>query len=302
MGRTIGLLAALALLAGSPARAQEAAALIEKLRSKDADEADNARTDLLKMGEKALQPLREAASKSEDAAFKKALGALADRLETRKAAGGLAKAWGDRWFSLFISAVHTGWVHIKMEDKDGQVLLSSEVHVQANKDTTYQVRTSVTGAADEYLTLSQVALDIASPETTVSATARVKDGRLVVKTGGEVKAHKVQSNTVVDLAVFPLVTILPRTEGYEVEIFPLIKPKLPMAAVIKHDREETIEFEGRKVKTRRFILADGESPDRFYYVDAANRLLRVQMTSDDQKDVEILLSDEKRAKDIDTKD
>ena len=81
-----------------------------------------------------------------------------------------------------------------------------------------------------------------------------------------------------------------------------IKPKLPEAAVVKFDKEETIEFENRKVKARRFSLSKGDGKDRFYYVDATNRLVRVHMTSEDDKDVEMTLSDEKRAKDIDTKD
>jgi hypothetical protein len=37
-------------------------------------------------------------------------------------------------------------------------------------------------------------------------------------------------------------------------------------------------------------------------VDATGRLLRVQLMAEDDKDVELILSDEKRAKDIDTKD
>ncbi len=302
MKRTIGLAAALAFLGVSTGFAQDPAVLIEKLKSKDADEADNAREDLLKLGAAAIEPAREAAAKSPDAAFKKTATAIAERLETRKAAAGLAKSWGDRWYAVFIKELKVGWAHFKAEEKDGLIVLDTELRVQHGKDNAFHIKVSLTCRPNEYLSVESLTLDLASPEHSVTATAQVRENRLVVKTGGETKATKIRSNTVVDLAVFPLVTLLPRTEGYEVEVLELIKPKLPEAAVIKFDKEETIEFEERKVKTRRFMQTSGSGKDRFFFVDAAGRLLRVQLMSDDDKDVELILSDEKRAKDIDTKD
>jgi hypothetical protein len=302
MKRMIGITAVVALLAASAGYGQDKAALIEKLKSKDKDESDNAREDLLKLGAAAVQPLRDAAAKSDDAGFKKSAASIADRLETRQAAAGLAKSWGDRWYSVFIQTLHVGWAHFKAEEKDGKVVVAVELRVQQNKDTVFEIRATMTCEPNEYLSLSDVALDIASPDNSVSATARVKDGRLVVKAGGETKAVKLQGNTVVDLAVFPLVTILPRTDAYEVEVLQFIKPKLPEAGLLKFEKEESIEFGGKKVKTRRFMLSTGDSKDRFYYVDAAGQLLRVHLVSGDEKDVEMMLTDEKRAKDIDTKD
>jgi hypothetical protein len=301
MRTMIGIAAAAVLACVSTGMAQDVPSLIEKLKSKDVDEADNAREDLLKQGAKAVAPLREAAAKAADAAFKKSAAAVADRLETRQAAAGLAKSWGDRWFSIFVNGVHLGWVHMKAEEKDGKIVFEDEIRAQQGKDASLQIKATLTCDPNEYLTARTIVLDLATPENTVVATAQLKENRLVVKAGGEVKAHKVQANTVVDLAVFPLVTILPKTEGYDVEVLELIKPKLPEAAVLKFDKEETVEFENRKVKARRFMLA-GDGKERFYWVDATGRLLKVQFSGDDNKDVEITLTDEKRAKDIDTKD
>ena len=301
MKTMIGFVAGAVLLCGSVGSAQDIPALIEKLLSKDADEVDNAVQDLLKQGAKAVAPLREAAAKAQDPAFKKSLTGVADRLETRQAAAGLAKSWGDRWYSLYVEGVHLGWVHMKAEEKDGKIVFEDEIRAQQGKGATFQIKATLTCEPNEYLTATHLALDLATPQNTVVATAQLKDGRLVIKANGEVKAHKVRSNTVIDLAVFPLVTILPKTEGYELEVLELIKPKLPEAAVLKFDKEESIEFGDRKVKAKRVMLA-GDGKERFYWVDATGRLLRVQFSSEDQKSVDITLTDEKRAKDTDTKD
>ena len=301
MKTILGLTLGAALVMASRGAAQDVPTLVAKLLSKDVDEAEGAREDLLKLGPPALAPLREAERAAQDPKFKKTLAGIADRLEVRQAAPGLAKGWGDRWYSVFQESLHVGWVELKMEEKDGKLLLTGEIRAQMAKETVFQVKSTLRCEPDEYLTASSISLDLATPENTVAATAQLKEGRLVVKAGGNVTAHKVRPNTVVDLAVFPLVTILPRTEGYEIDVLELIKPKLPEAAVLKFDREESIEFGGRKVKARRFMLAS-DGKERFYWVDATGRLLRVQFSTDDQKTLELILTDEARAKDIDTKD
>lgn len=285
------------LFAAGLLSAQDPAALIEKIKSKDADESANAREDLLRLGETALAPLREAAGKAEDAALKKTLTGLAERLEVRRAAQGLAARWGDRWYSVFINELHVGWAHLKAEEKEGRIVLSDEIRIQQTKETAYEVRASITCEKDEYLTPVSLTLDVVSPEHTGTATGRVKEGRLVVQANGQVKAHKLRRNTMVDFAVLRLMTLLPRTEGYDVEVLPLVKPKPPEESTIKADRDDSIEHEGRQVKCRRFMLSNADGEDKFYWLDAENRLLRIQV-----KDAEIVLSDEKRAKDIDTKE
>jgi hypothetical protein len=301
MKTMIGFAVAAVLAGASTGVGQDVPTLMERLLSKDADEVDNAREDLLKMGPTVIAPIRDAAAKAQDAGFRKALGAVADRLETRQAASGLAKSWDDRWYSLYVEGVHVGWVHMKAQEKEGKIILDSEIRAQMGKDTTFQIKATLTCEPNEYLTATSIVLDLATPENTVSATAQLKEGRLVVRAGGDIQAHKVRSNTVVDLAVFPLVTILPRTEGYDLEVLELIKPKLPEAAVLKFDKEESVEFGDRKVKAKRFMLA-ADGHERFYWVDGAGRLLRVQFTGEDQKAVELMLTDAKRAKDTDTRD
>jgi hypothetical protein len=76
----------LLLICGSAA-AQDIPALIEKLKGPETSQG--ASTELLKVGEGAIAPLRAGASASEDTAFKKRASAVADQLETRQAAAGL---------------------------------------------------------------------------------------------------------------------------------------------------------------------------------------------------------------------
>lgn len=287
-----------ALLTGGVAEAQDVAALIEKLRSKDADESEIAQDGLLKAGAPALASLRAAASKSPDADFKKRAGTVADRLETRGAAAGLAAAWGDRWYAIYIDSLKAGWVHLKAEEKDGKIVLTDELFLQPSKDQSFSIKTSVTCEPDEYLSPVRIAMDANLPENSGSIEGKVKEGRLIVTKDGERKAHKLKGNTVVDFALMRLVTILPRTEGYPIALLELIKPKLKESATVKFDKEETIEIGGSKVKARRFIVSDGEDDDKFYWVGAAGQLYKLQA----KEHVEALLTDEKKAKDLDTKD
>lgn len=293
------------MIAGvSAAPLQDPAALIEKLRSKDKDEADNARADLLQAGPKAIQPLRDAEAKAADAESRKLLGGLANRLETRQAAAGIAKAWGDRWYATYIGGLHVGWAHLKTEEKDGNLILTDELHFQFGKDTAAHLNVNLTCARDEYLGFSEVSLKMESPDRNLSVNGRVKEGRLVVKTDDKTSAVKLDGRTVPDTAFLRLVTVLPRTGELDLTILQLIgggKPRFRENSMAKFDKEESIEFEGKKVKVRRYLLTDGEADPRFYFVDAEGRLLRIQFRSD-EKDVEISLSDEKRARDIDTKD
>ena len=282
---------------------KDPAALIAKLNSKDADDAENARLDLLRLGEAALGPVREAAAKEADAALKKKLLAIAERLEIRKAVATLAAKGGETWHSLYIGALKVGWVHLKTESKDGRLLLTDEIFVQTDKNNLTTLKISVACLPDEYFSVQEVSYDMSSPDRTMAITARVKEGRLVVKEGEQTKAQKVKANLLVDTAFLRLVTILPKTEGYDLTVLQLVgeKPKFRDNSVVRFDKEDSVEHEGRQVKCRRFILSDGEDNDRSYWVDAEGRLLKIQIRAD-EKDAEIVLTDEKRAKDIDTKD
>lgn len=287
-----------AVLSGGVAAAQDVAALIEKLRSKDAAEAELAEEGLLKAGGTATAPLRDAASKSPDADFKKRAGSVADRLETRGAAGSLAAKWGDRWYAIYIESLKAGWVHLKAEEKDGKIVLTDELFLQPSKEQSFSIKTSVTCEPDEYLSPLRIAMDANLPENSGSIEGKVKEGRLIVTKDGERKAHKLSRNTVVDFALMRLVTILPRTEGYSISLLELVKPKLKESATVKFDKEELIEIGGSKVKARRFVVSDGEDDDKFYWVGAAGELFKLQA----KEHIEAVLTDEKKAKDLDTKD
>jgi hypothetical protein len=285
---------ALGLSAGA-AQAQDIAGLIEKLRSKDGDEIESARSGLLQQGSAALAPLREAAGKAEDGAFKKRAAGVADRLETRQAAAGLAGAWGDRWYSIRHNALKIGWVHATAAEKDGKIELTDELFLQSSKDNSMTIKVGVSCAPDEFLTPSTLRLDIVGGDNPVSLEGKLKEGRLIVTAAGEKKAHPVKANLVVDFAMLRLVTILPRTEEYSVALLELTKPAVKESAAVKFDREETIELNGKKVKARRFTLSDGEGEDRFYWAGAAGELYKVEAGNG----IEALLCDEKTAKDLD---
>jgi hypothetical protein len=285
-------------LMGGVAAAQDVAGLIEKLGSKDKDEVENAQDDLLKAGAAALVPLRDAAAKSADATFKKRAGTVADRLETRKAASGLALAWGDRWYAIYINALKTGWVHLKAEEKDGKLVFTDELVLQPTKNQTISIKTALTCEPNEYLSPLAVSVDSTGGDDAVSFEGKVKEGRMVVSSQGQKQARKLNSNTVVDFAFLRLVTILPRTEEYSLSLIELMKPEIKEGAVAKFEKEETIEHDGKKVKARRFILSDGVGEDRFYWVGAAGQLYKLQA----KENIEAVLCDEKRAKDLDTKD
>jgi DNA polymerase III gamma/tau subunit len=281
-----------------PAAAQDVASLIEKLRSKDEDEADGARDTLLKAGQAALAPLREAAAKAQDAGFKKRAAAVADRLETRGSVMTLAAAWGDRWYAIYINALKTGWVHLKAEEKEGKIVFTDELLLQPSKDQSISIKTAMTCERDEYLSPVRISMDANTPEDSGAYEGKVKEGRLILTSKGEKQAQKLKENTVVDFALLRLVTILPRTEAYPISLLELVKPKVKESAVVRFDREEAIEYGGAKVKARRFIVSDGEDEDRFYWVGAAGQLYKLQA----KDNIEAVLCDEKRAKDLDTKD
>ncbi|HLY08203.1 MAG TPA: hypothetical protein VKW04_02750 [Planctomycetota bacterium] len=283
------------MLAGRLASAQDIPSLIERLKDKDGSEP--AQTELLKAGAPALAPLREAAGKSDNGDFRRRATGVADRLETRQAAAGLVAAWGDRWYALFINSLKCGWVHLKAETRDGQIAFVDELFLQPTKDQSMTIKISLLCQPDEYLTPVKLSLESTGGENAGTLEAKVKEDRLIVTHSGETKAQRIKSNTVVDMALLRLVTILPRTEEYPIALLEVVKPNLKENAAVKFDKEEMIDYKGEKVKARRFIVSDGESEDRFYWTGLAGTLYRVQAGA-----IEAVLSDEKKAKDLDTKD
>jgi hypothetical protein len=286
----------LAILASSAT--QDAASALKKLSSKDADEADQAREELLRAGPPAIAPLREAAAQSTDAEFRKRAGEIADRLETRRAAAGLAKAWQDRWFAVFVKGLKIGWVHMQTQEKEGSLRAVDELYLKENKDKELSILATLRAQVNEYLTPIEISVEAKGTEASYSIQGKVKENRLVLTAGEQKQALKIRSNAITDLGVMRLVTILPRTPEYELSVIETIKIKITESAILKYDKDESIEWGSRKVKTRRFVLSDGEGEDKYYWVDSENRLVRMQV----KDDIEVMLSDEKSAKDLDTKD
>ncbi|HEV3027537.1 MAG TPA: hypothetical protein VG457_08195 [Planctomycetota bacterium] len=277
------------------AAGQDIPALIERLKNQEA--AEGASTELLKAGEGAIAPLRASASTSDDAAFKKRASSVADQLETRQAAAGLAAAWGDRWYSLFINNLKCGWVHLKAENRDGKLVFTDELFIQPNKDQSTTIKVGLTCQPNEYLTPVKMTMESTGGENAGQIEAKVKEDRLIVSHSGEMKAYKIQPNLVVDMALLRLVTILPRTQEYPIGMLELLKPKIKENVAVKFDKDELVDYKGEKVKARRYVVSDGESEDRFYWAGSAGILYRVQAGA-----IEAALSDEKSAKDLDTKD
>lgn len=273
---------------------QDPGALIQSLLGPDAVAAANAETDLLALGDAARDALRAAVAVEADAARKRKLSALSQRLDARKAAAALKG--GEAWYAVTKDALQIGWVHLKAEEKDGRIRFSDEIQVRPSKDVAVIVKASQLCEKDEYLTCRELTLDIQSPDTTVTATARRKEDRLILEANGDTKAVRLAKNTVTDLAVLRLVGLLPATDEYEVELFQLVKPGEPSAARFKKQLDETITLDGRALKARQWLLLDGGDEDRGYWVDDAGRLLKARFGS-----VEMALTTEAKAKDVDVK-
>lgn len=290
------IVAALGILAG--ALAQDPASAINKLSSKDPDEVARAREDLLRLGAGVVAPLREAASRSSDEAFQKRAGGIADRLETRRAAAGLAKAWGERWYAVFVKGLKIGWVHMRVEEKEGGLRLADELYLKENKDKELSISVTQEAQPNEFLTPKAIWIEAKGTEESHSIQGKVKEDRLVLSVGDQKQAVKLKPSAITDFGVMRLVTILPRTPEYEVSVVETVKVKIVESAVLRFEKDESIELGSRRLKTRRFVLSDGEGEDKTYWVDTENRLVRMQV----KDDIEVILSDEKGAKDIDTKD
>lgn len=275
--------------------AQSPQDLISKLASKDDVEAANAKADLLALGDPARGPLREAATKEADGPLKRTLLELADRLDARSAAKALPGQNVDLWYSVFKDALHIGWVNLKTEEKDGKLQLTDEVFLKAGGNQ-ISVKAGQTCARDEYLSLAALTLAVDTPEHQVSAEGEVKGDRLVLRANGEAKGIKVRKNTMTDLAVLRLVTFLPTSDEYAIDVIPLVgKIEGLKPSRLKRQTEEAIEIDGRLVKANRWLLSD-DGEDKTYWVDARGRLLKMTTA-----EVHIELSDEKRAKDVDVK-
>jgi hypothetical protein len=198
---------------------------------------------------------------------------------------------------LFINNLKCGWVHLRAESQDGKLVFTDELFIQPNKDQSTAIKVGMICQANEYLSPLKMTMESTGGENVGQIEAKVKEDRLIVTHSGEMKAYKIQPNLVVDMALLRLVTILPRTQEYSIGMLELLKPKITDNVTVKFDKDKPVDYKGEKVNARRFIVSDGESEERFYWVGSAGNLYKVQAGA-----IEAVLSDEKKAKELDTKE
>lgn len=275
--------------------AQDAGALIGKMRAADPDVAENARRDLLDLGPAALPAVRKAAGDEPEGELKARFENVAVRLEVREKAAGLARGWGERWYSITRESLKIGWARLKAGDGDGAIVLDDEAYVKSpdGGEATFTIR--MVCRPNEFLTPRTISLEASGAAFEGAYAAKVRDGRLIVEGEGRKKALEVGPSFTADFAAVRVVTLLPEVKSYEMELLRLVKPELPSLGEMMFDGAESIEYAGRRTKTRRFRYADGEHADRYYWVDGEGRLLRIEAGDG----VRLELTDEASAKDLD---
>ncbi|MBI3829194.1 MAG: hypothetical protein HY291_06740 [Planctomycetes bacterium] len=280
----------------------DAARLVAQLKSNDPSAAEQAAIDLLKLGAPATRLLRDAAAQSADANFKKRAGQVADQLEVRLAVSTLDRRWGDRWYSVQAKGVNVGWFHMKVEKNAATFVLSDEFVAKVDQANEMQIVSKLTAQPDEFLTPIMLTNKHEGPGASIAVELNVAAGRATMVLNGQRKEGQdagspLPARFVTDKALMRLVTLMPQTDGYPVQVFDTLmkaKPRLIENGAIKFDKEELLDYQGRQVKTRLFRFQAENFPETLYWVDAEGRLLKVQMMGG----VELLLSDEKNAKNI----
>jgi len=217
--------------------------------------------------------------------------------EMRKAAAQLPKTWGDRWYILQANGVPHGYLRLKVEARDGKLLLTDEMRI-ADLANSPGIRNEILAEPNEFLSPRHLNLTAQWPEKAWKVKAEIRDGKLMVleseDMGKEGDGGQVPPGFTTDFSVFRLVSVLPpKFEACELSVMmTMTKPRLLEKPVLKFAGEETIDHDGRKVSTRRYVLASEREPDRVFWVDAQGRLLRWKFSAE----AEAVLADEPRAR------
>jgi pectate lyase len=220
-----------------------------------------------------------------------------ERLHVRSAAQRLAAQWGERWYSMRNRGTKVGWLRLKVDAKNGTIVMFDELFFTHNGQESRTLHT-VTCRADEYLSPVTLSLEARRPEKPWLIEGDIRGGRLVVRRTipeaadkGEVRLNP---NFTTEFAVMRLATIVPKTAGYKVSLLEMWEKPAIQEAVLKFDQEEAIDFAGGKVKASRFTLSNPHSADRTYWVDESGRLIKMRVYGR----IEFVLTDEKGAKAI----
>jgi pectate lyase len=275
--------------------AEDTEGLIQQLTSSDPAEAERARDGLLKLGTEAIPALQDALEKSRDPALRKALPEIIERLQVRAAVQQLAAKWGERWYSSRNRGLKVGWLRLKVEEKDGLIVMSDELFFTSNGQESRTLHT-IKGRADEYLSPVSLSIETQRPEKPWVIEGEVRGGILRVKPTrpGEEGVARLKPNFTTEFAVMRLATLVPKTKGYEISLLEMWEKPAIQDAVLKFDQEESIDLEGESVKASRFTLSNPHSADRTYWVDGTGRLVKMRVYGR----IEFVLTDEKGAKDI----
>ncbi|HLG42067.1 MAG TPA: hypothetical protein VI643_01790, partial [Planctomycetota bacterium] len=223
--------------------------------------------------------------------------------EQKVEAADLPRTWGDRWYSIRRSGVRMAWLHLKVAEKEGKLAFEDEFALRKNASNEGRLEIRQTVEPNEFLSPISISLSARSSETRDRAFAmEVRDGRIRVLentfSGDKGEADRPADFTT-DPALYRLVTLLPRDAKRTVALLrtPFIaQPQLQARCILSYEEEETLRFEGKRFRTRRFVESDGDTETKRYWVDGAGRLLKVRFSPE----VEMVLSDEKTAKDLET--
>jgi pectate lyase len=223
----------------------------------------------------------------------------AERLHVREAAKRLAGKWGgERWYTLHNKGERApGWLRLKVEEKDGLIVLDDELFLTPDGSEARHVQT-LKCQPDEYLTPVSIYVEAKRSQKPWVIEGDVKERRLIPRrissVAREGEAARLQPNFTTDFAVMHLVTMMPKTKGYELSVLQMFEKPSIEESVLKFDREETVALEGGTVKARRYTLSNANTSDRVYWVDDSDRLVKIQVYGR----IELFLADEKRARNI----
>jgi pectate lyase len=277
--------------------AQDTMGFIRMLQSRDPRQVEAGRDGLLKRGPDALPTLRDALSRSKDTAFRQSLTEIIERLQARAAVRQLAARWGERWYSMRHRGVKVGWLRLKVEEKDGMIVMSDELYYTNNGQEARTLHT-ITSRMDEYLSPVSLSLEVIRPDKPWTIQADVRGGVLILRSknpaSGEREGGRLKPDFTTEFAVMRLVTLIPKTKRYGISLLEMWEKPAIQEAILKFDREEPLDFEGRKVKAARFTLSNPNSADRTYWVDETGRLIKMRVYGR----IEFVLTDEKIAKNI----
>jgi hypothetical protein len=275
--------------------AQNTAGWIQELQSSDPSRVETARNYLLKQGVVILPTLNDARNQAKDPALKQALTEITERLQTRAAARKLVSRWeGERWYAITTRGEKVGWLRLGVQIKEGALVLSDEMFYRTQGQEGRILHT-LKGQADEYLTPLSLSVDVKRLVKPWTVQGEGRAGNLVLRSPSKPEAegatlHKPDFTT--DFAVMRLVTLLPRTKGYPVSLLEMWEKPALQESVLKFEQEETLDFQGGKIKASRFTLSNAESAERIYWVDENGRLLKMRIYGR----IEFVLTDEKEAR------